>query len=57
MGGFKGGKGKMLELNYSLKNKKKIKEKMNWVEEIPTNEGNSELFTVTEDERVILLNE
>lgn len=30
---------------------------MNWVEEIPTNEGNSELFTLTEDERVILLNE
>lgn len=27
MGGFKGGKAKMLELNYSLKNKKKIKEK------------------------------
>lgn len=25
--GFKGGRAKMLELNYSLKNKKKIKEK------------------------------
>lgn len=36
MGGFKGGRAKMLELNYSLK-KKKSKKKMNWVEEILTN--------------------
>lgn len=50
MGGFKGGKAKMLELNYSLKNKKKSKKKMNWVEEILTNEGNSVLFIVTEDQ-------
>lgn len=27
IGGFKGGKGKMLELNYSLKNKKKNQRK------------------------------
>lgn len=49
MGGFKGGKAKMRELNYSLKNKKKkSKKKMNWVEEILTNKGNSGLFIVTE---------